>query len=158
MMAYLGHESAFLSIDTKDIIQQNILHFFADNKQTHFDFDRQSDISFENLFIAFLEQFQATSYGDTVFGSVLMIPLAMKYNVKWRKMVWSEHASVLSFIKCTDDQLINKTLDDYLYPIESDADLLNSYVECLNTKMIRKDSLPFRIATHHLVHYKRKTV
>lgn len=159
MMAFLGHESSFLSADTKELIEKNILHFFAQNKRVIFDFDgRQTELSFENLFIAFLEQFQATSYGDELFGSLVMIPLAMKYNVKWRKMVWSEHASVLSFIRCTDEQLINGTLDEHLYPLENDADLLNSYVECLNTKMVRKDSLPYKIATHHLAHNKRKKV
>lgn len=160
MMAFLGLDSAFLEADTRQLIQRNVDQFFANNRQTNFDFERQADgdlMSFENLFIAFLEQFQATSYGDGTFGAMVMIPLAMKYDVKWRKMVWSEHASVLRFITCTKEQFIGKSLDDYLYPIETDTDLLDSYVECLNTKVIRTDSVSYQIATHHLTHYKRKS-
>lgn len=160
MMSFLGLDASFLEPDTRQLIQRNVDHFFANNRDTHFDFQRQDDdalMSFENLFIAFLEQFAATSYGDGTFGALLMIPLAMKYDVKWRKMVWSEHASVLRFITCTTQQFIGGSLDDYLYPIESDTDLLDSYVECLNTKVMRTDSVPYQIATHHLTHYKRNS-
>lgn len=60
---------------------------------------------FENLYVLFLNQFQAASYGDDLFSSLVMIPLAQKYDCKWRKMVWSEHVSALRFLNCKEDQV-----------------------------------------------------
>lgn len=63
------------------------------------------EINFEHLYIAFLDQFQGTSYGDKSFSVLVMAPLAQKYKIKWRKMIWSEHAQALRFLTCTENDV-----------------------------------------------------
>lgn len=61
--------------------------------------------NFENLYIQFLDQFQASSYSDHTFSRLVMAPLAQKHNIKWRQMIWSEHIHVLRFVTCTEDEV-----------------------------------------------------
>lgn len=61
--------------------------------------------NFENLFIAFLDQFQGASYGDNTFGRLVMAPLAQKHDIKWRQIIWSEHLHVLRFITFTEQEV-----------------------------------------------------
>lgn len=58
------------------------------------------------MYVLFLDHFQGTSYGNETFSSLVMVPLAQKYDIKWRKMVWSEHAIALRFISCREDQVL----------------------------------------------------
>lgn len=61
--------------------------------------------NFENLYISFLDQFQGASYGDKTFGILVMAPLALKHNIKWRHMIWSEHVHVLRFVTCDENDV-----------------------------------------------------
>lgn len=58
---------------------------------------------FENLYVLFLDHFQAASYGDELFSSLVMVPLAQKYDNKWRRRVWSDHVSALRFLDCKEE-------------------------------------------------------
>lgn len=146
------------------------LHFFFAEK-----------FNFENLYISFLDQFQGCSYGDKTFGALVMVPLAQKHNIKWRHMLWSEHVHVLRFATCTEDE-VNKitnllmlnvhrhdgtsymrfllqligTLDDYLNPPESDKILLKSYYQAINSHILLPNTIPYKIAEHHVNAYKTK--
>lgn len=106
-------------------------------------------ITFENLFLLFVDHFEGTSYGDLTFGALLMVPLSQKYNIRWRRLVWSEHASALRFVQCTEKQVIG-CLDDYLYPVETDVAMLKYYYQAINSVPFSENSLPRRIAEHHL--------
>lgn len=78
-----------------------------------------------------------------------MVPLSQKYDLKWRRLVWSEHVSALRFIQCAESQLLG-SLDDYLYPVETDVAMLKYYFQAINSVPFAPDSLPRRIAEHHL--------
>lgn len=47
-------------------------------------------------------------------------------------------------------------LEDYLEPVETDRTLLKSYFNALNSNELIPDSLPYRIATHHIEAHKAK--
>lgn len=106
-------------------------------------------ITFENLYLLFVDHFEGTSYGDNTFGALLMVPLSQKYNLQWRRLVWSEHVSAMRFIQCTEQQLIG-SLDDYLYPVETDVAMLKYYHQAVHSVPFAEHSLPRRIAEHHL--------
>ncbi|KAG4070611.1 hypothetical protein HA402_013531 [Bradysia odoriphaga] len=150
MISFMGPTTAFLEPDISQLLGDCIQQFFKDNKDTTFTFDEKFDgkSKFENLYVAFLDHFQGTSYGNELFSALVMVPLAQKYDAKWRKMVWSEHAVVLRFITCRENQCIG-TIDDYLYPVESDTSLLKCYFQAMNG-VLREGSLPYTIAKHHL--------
>lgn len=107
MISHMGPETTFLETDIGELLSNYIQQFYADNKETVFTFDEQFDgkSKFENLYVLFLDHFQGTSYGNEWFSSLVMVPLAQKYDIKWRKMVWSEHAIALRFITCSQVQV-----------------------------------------------------
>lgn len=105
----------------------------------------------------FLEQFEAVSYGDPGFAACVLVPLAQRHNVKWRKMLWSEYAGCLRALDCPDSYLCYE-LKDYLYPEESDESLLKCYFRALNSHLVRPGTVVYKIAEHHFNHYRmRKT-
>lgn len=144
MLIYFGKDLNFLDEDVRTLIEERL----KDLSKSTFSFNQKlnNEKSFENLYTMFLDYFQANSYGDELFSTFLMIPLAQKYDVKWRKMVWSEYAMVLRFLTCGEDKL---NIDDYLYPLETDVSLIKSYASALSSNYLRKDSFPYKIADHH---------
>lgn len=115
MISFMGPTTAFLEPDVSGLLGECIQQFFKVNKDTTFTLDEKFDgkSKFENLYVSFLDHFQGTSYGNELFSALVMVPLAQKYDAKWRKMVWSEHAVVLRFITCRDDQVKNRTTSRY---------------------------------------------
>lgn len=140
--------------------------------------------NFENLYISFLDHFQGVSYGDVTFSKLVLAPLAQRHNIKWRNMIWSEHLHVLRFITCTENdvslmgfvkfcyvwwlkiiltifltifQLIGD-LKDYLEPPEVDVALLKCYYQAINSSILLSNSVPYKIATHHLNKHKATIV
>lgn len=150
MIAFMGPETTFLEPDICALLTDAVQQFFKENASTTFRFDEKFDgkSKFENLYVLFLDHFAGTSYGNESFSALAMVPLAQKYDDKWRKMVWSEHAVALRFITCREDQCVG-SFDSYLFPIESDKSLLKAYYQALNG-ILREGSLPYKIARHHL--------
>lgn len=133
MMAFLGKDCAFLDENIRSMLAWRCGMFFDQNKTTTFQLNETyegewrsggwalangsniynillfagSSKTFENMYIQFLDHFQSTSYCDPMFGAFVMIPLAQKYELRWRKIVWSEHLPVIRFIHCTEEQVIN---------------------------------------------------
>lgn len=107
MIAFMGPETTFLEPDVCELLADSIRDFFSAHKDTTFTFDEKFEgkSKFENLYVLFLDHFQGTSYGNESFSSLVMVPLAQKYDVKWRKMIWSEHAIALRFITCGEEQV-----------------------------------------------------
>lgn len=106
--------------------------------------------SFTDLFTALCEHFSATSYGDEGFGMALLVPLAQRYDVHYRKLLWSEHAGALRSLRTPCEKLAIP-LREYLYPIEEDASLIESYLNALARGTVRKEWCPvmYTVALHH---------
>ena len=46
-------------------------------------------------YASFLSQYSAVSFGDALFGCFVILPLAQRHDVKFRRAVWDEHIGVL---------------------------------------------------------------
>uniref|UniRef100_A0A182VWJ8 RNA polymerase II-associated protein 1 n=1 Tax=Anopheles minimus TaxID=112268 RepID=A0A182VWJ8_9DIPT len=160
MAAFLGPDSKFLDPDVSELIERRIAHLrtlIATGGKV-FDFTTakiENRKSFYGLYQLALDTFQSSSYGHSGFGCLLMVPLAQRYDVRWRNMVWSEYVAVLRFITCEERELFG-TMVQYLEPAESDIVLLRSYEQALNSNLLRPGSIPHRIAHHHLQAYRSK--
>lgn len=62
--------------------------------------------NFQDFYAQLLEQYQGVSYGNVLFGNVILIPLAQRHSVKWRKTLWSEYAGVVQILNTTPEQVI----------------------------------------------------
>ncbi|XP_070493539.1 RNA polymerase II-associated protein 1 isoform X2 [Chironomus tepperi] len=151
MLVYFGKELNFLNESIKEMIKSDLESMKG--KIFKFNHKLNNEKDFESLYKLFLDTFQAQSYGDDIFSSMVMIPLSQKYDSKWRNIVWSEYAMVLKFINCKETDLLYD-FNDYLYPLETDEMLLKTYKSSL--KYLRKDSIAWKIAVHHLTNYSVK--
>uniref|UniRef100_A0A182SE95 RPAP1/MINIYO-like TPR repeats domain-containing protein n=1 Tax=Anopheles maculatus TaxID=74869 RepID=A0A182SE95_9DIPT len=158
--AFLGPDSKFLEPDLSALIERRLVALRSQTatRDNVFDFERakiENRKSFYGLYQLALDTFQSSSYGHGGFGCLLMAPLAQKYDVRWRNMVWSEYVAVLRFITCDEHELFGE-MAQYLEPAESDTVLLRSYGQALNSNLLRPGSIPHRIAHHHLQAYRAK--
>ncbi|XP_047347200.1 RNA polymerase II-associated protein 1 isoform X1 [Vespa velutina] len=114
--------------------------------------------SFVDLFTAMCEHFCSTSYGDHNFAMILLIPIAQRHNVHYRKLLWSEHAGVLRYLRLPLNKLIIP-LQEYLYPLEDDMSLIETYITALvrNTVKLEWCPIPYTIALHHSAMYLKLT-
>jgi len=151
MLVYFGKDLSFLNESIKEMIKADLESMKG--KIFKFNHKLNNEKDFESLYKLFLDTFQAQSYGDNIFSSIVMIPLCQKYDSKWRNIVWSEYAMVLKFINCEETDLLYD-FNDYLYPLETDEMLLKAYKSSL--KYLRKDSVPWKIAVHHLSNHSVK--
>ena len=149
MVIYFGKNCNFLDSPVKHLISEKLKLMRNVSFPPKLNMKLNKEKSFESLYTMFLDTFQSESYGDEVFSVLVMIPLAQKYDVKWRKLVWSEYVMTMKFISCRDEDLV-ESFNEYLYPIETDESLLKCYRIALSSKILKKDSLPWRIAEHHL--------
>ncbi|GAB0092433.1 RNA polymerase II-associated protein 1 [Sergentomyia squamirostris] len=150
MMPFLSLECRFIEGAIKELLRNRINSLFARCQNLELDIKLQAKHDFESLYTIFLNQFQSSSYGDDLFSAMVMVPLAQKYDPKWRKMIWSEHIAVLRFITCTENQLCGNSIDPYCEPTETDSSLLKLYHQAINSHCLRQGSIPYRIAQHHL--------
>ncbi|ETN64066.1 hypothetical protein AND_004204 [Anopheles darlingi] len=161
--AFLGPDSRFLQPDFTPLIDRRIAALCTETRLANqnlpvFNFETarmENKKSFYALYLLALDIFQSSSYGHAGFGSLLMAPLAQKYEVRWRNMVWSEYVAVLRFITCGAEELFDK-LDAYLSPEETDTVLLRSYGQALNSNLLRVGSIPHQVASHHVEAYRRR--
>lgn len=127
-------------------------------QKSGFNFDKQlvGLNNFQDFYTQLLEQFQSVSYGDHTFASCVLVPLAQKHNVKWRKLLWSEYAGCLRALDCPEN-LLCYDMKDYLYPEETDESLIKSYFQALSGNLLRPGTVAHRIAQHHVEVYKNRS-
>nr|XP_017006456.2 LOW QUALITY PROTEIN: RNA polymerase II-associated protein 1 [Drosophila takahashii] len=150
MIAFMGPDSQFLAPDLHELLHDCLMDFYKQNGTHDFDFDAElaDKGRFEPLYYLFVEHFEAASYGDELFSSLVLLPLAQKYDNKWRRRLWSEHVQAVRFINC-DENLLMGGLSAYLEPVEEEPSLVKLYGDALQQKMVRPGSIAYRIAQHH---------
>lgn len=156
MLIYFGNDLNFLDPPVKALVKEKLKAMKRFSFPPKFNMKLNKEKSFESLYTMFLDTFQSNSYGDDVFSVLVMIPLVQKYDIKWRKLVWSEYVAVMKFINCEEINLL-EDVNEYLYPIETDESLLKCYAAALSTNLLRKNSLPWKIAAHHVKNAKKSS-
>lgn len=154
MLVYFGDNLNFLDLPVKLLIKEKLKAMKYFPFPTKFNMKLNKEKSFESLYTMFLDTFQSNSYGDEVFSILMMIPLAQKYDSKWRKLVWSEYVATMKFISCQESDLL-ENFNEYLYPVETDVSLLKCYASALASNLLRRDSVPWKIAEHHVRNAKK---
>ncbi|KAL0130866.1 hypothetical protein PUN28_002460 [Cardiocondyla obscurior] len=114
--------------------------------------------SFTDLFTALCEHFCSSSYGDDNFAMILLVPVAQRHDPHYRKLLWSEHAGALRYLRLPLEKL-TLPLKEYLYPEEDDTSLIESYITSLVREVIKKTwcPVPFMIAVHHSAMYLKRS-
>lgn len=157
MLVYFGKQLNFLDKPVKQLVREKLKAMKSFTFPPRFNIKLNKEKSFESLYTMFLDTFQSNSYCDDLFSILVMIPLAQKYDAKWRKLVWSEYVLTMKFISCQEKDLL-ENFNEYLFPIETDVSLLKSYSMALSSNVLQKDSIPWKIAMHHVIQAKKASV
>lgn len=155
MCVFLCDNSLFLDEKIKLLLQKCTQVLFKKNNAFNFDKPLVGLHNFQDFYTQFLEQFQSVSYGDYVFAACVLVPLAQRHNVKWRKLLWSEYAGCLRALHCPEVMLCYE-VNDYLYPEETDESLIRSYRQALSGNLLRPNTISHRIASHHVEAFKKQ--
>lgn len=104
---------------------------------------------FSTFYDDFIAEYKATSYGDKTFSALLLVPLAQKYDIKWRHLIWFEHVEIMKYFNCEDDMICGG-IESYTIPKETDKKLLAQYKRVGSLFYLTNgETLPLFIARHH---------
>ncbi|XP_061722363.1 RNA polymerase II-associated protein 1 [Cydia pomonella] len=155
MCVFLCDNSLFLDARIKILLQKCLEVLFKRSSEFNFDQQLTGLSNFQGFYIQFLEQFQSVSYGDCNFAACVLVPLAQRHDVKWRKLIWSEYAGCLRALDCPEYRLCYE-LKDYLYPEETEVSLIKSYHRALTSNLVRPSTTAYAIAQHHVEAWNRR--
>ncbi|XP_065541205.1 RNA polymerase II-associated protein 1 isoform X2 [Lathamus discolor] len=107
--------------------------------------------SFHDLYISLLEQFEAVSFGDPLFGVFVLLPLQKRFSVHLRLSVFGEHTSILKALGVPLQQF-PVPLERYTSPPEDNLNLLRLYFRTLVTGTLRHSWCPilYVVAVAHV--------
>lgn len=103
---------------------------------------------FYQYYTDFVGLYDAISFSHPIFARLLLHPLSMRYPVDYRKYLWVDYGHVIRTIKVPSEQVLTTNLDEYLFPVEANAEVLTGYLRAL-TKGDAADFL-FMVAVHHI--------
>ncbi|XP_007938614.2 RNA polymerase II-associated protein 1 [Orycteropus afer afer] len=88
--------------------------------------------SFPDLYASFLEHFEAVSFGDHLFGALVLLPLQRRFSVTLRLTLFGEHMGALRALGLPLTRL-PVSLECYTGPPEDNLALLQLYFRALVT-------------------------
>uniref|UniRef100_A0A8W8HVQ2 RPAP1/MINIYO-like TPR repeats domain-containing protein n=1 Tax=Magallana gigas TaxID=29159 RepID=A0A8W8HVQ2_MAGGI len=100
---------------------------------------------------ALLQQYEAVSFGDSLFSCYVLLPVQQKHDIQLRKALWTEHQGILRCMRLPLKE-IPLPLDRFLNPEESDVELIRLYFQNLLSKRLQPHWSPllYVIAVHHV--------
>ncbi|XP_058149940.1 RNA polymerase II-associated protein 1 isoform X2 [Dasypus novemcinctus] len=107
--------------------------------------------SFSDLYASFLEHFEAVSFGDHLFGALVLLPLQRRFSITLRLALFGEHVGALRALGLPLTQL-PVSLECYTEPPEDSLALLQLYFRALVTGALRPHWCPvlYAVAVAHV--------
>ncbi|XP_053553790.1 RNA polymerase II-associated protein 1 isoform X2 [Bombina bombina] len=107
--------------------------------------------SFYDFYMDLLEQFEAVSFGDPLFGSFVLLPLQRRFSVQLKRAVFGENVSSLRSLSVHLKEF-PLSLDLYTSPPEDNLTLLRLYFRTLLTRALRQTWCPvlYIVAVAHV--------
>ncbi|VEN64180.1 unnamed protein product [Callosobruchus maculatus] len=153
---FLGSDSLFLADEIHDLLELCFKNVITQcEHKLNFSKEIQGLTNFQDFYTQLLEQYQSVSYGDILFGNVILVPLAQKHNVQYRKTLWSEYMGAVQVFNVTPEQCFCD-LKCYLEPPEEEMSLLKCYRRAIVNSLVKKNTVLYRIANHHVEQFVAK--
>ncbi|XP_066248015.1 RNA polymerase II-associated protein 1 isoform X2 [Euwallacea similis] len=153
---FLGSDSLFLHRELLPLLERIYQFLVKAESRINFEQEIVGLTNFKDFFVQLLEQYQAVSYGNNLFGNVLLFPLLKRHNIKFRKTLWSEYMGVVeSFMVKRDEVWLNS--EDLIYPVETDLSLYNCYRKALGMKTVPVGTIMHNIAEINVREFKGST-
>lgn len=147
MQVFTIGSSLFLDPEIKSCLAGLVRVYFNDPRPLG-DFAEISEINFFNFFLEFVTEFGSNSFGDENFSACVLLFLRRKEDVIFRKTIWTDLQHLLHLLHPPS---YYPQLEEYLYPLETDVDLLKLYLNSmLEGRESSVSSLGYLIPLHHV--------
>jgi RNA polymerase II-associated protein 1 len=107
-----------------------------------------SSVPFYQYYTDFVALYDAISFSHPLFGRLLLPPTSMRYAPDYRKHLWCDFNHLVKTIRVLPEQVLSSDIREYLYPIETDPQILGSYLSSLLQGKLQ-DFMRW-IALHHV--------
>lgn len=106
-----------------------------------------------NLLADAIEEYAASSFGDDLFTSFILLFATMEQPLEFRKVIWRELCHMLRFLQPAEAvHQEDEAMRPYLYPLESDKEAISLMIAALRKGSLQEEQNPFlfTIAVHHI--------
>ncbi|EGN97918.1 hypothetical protein SERLA73DRAFT_91073 [Serpula lacrymans var. lacrymans S7.3] len=107
-----------------------------------------SSTPFYQFYTDFVALYDAISFSHPLFARLLFPPTSMLYPLDYRRHLWMDFGHLLKTIRTPTAQMITCNVDEYLWPVESNGQMLSAYLKALVKYPL--DGFPRFIAVHHV--------
>ncbi|XP_078594205.1 RNA polymerase II-associated protein 1-like isoform X3 [Branchiostoma floridae x Branchiostoma japonicum] len=144
MCVFLTGSELFLDSSVHHILSALLRHYTQPGLLAGLDFNMPIPgiTSFYDLYKGLLAQYEATSFGDPLFASFVLLPLQQRFGVGFKKLLLSEHDAVFRTFPLQFQELV-VPVENYLEPQEIDQELLQMYLGVLLSGTVRQQWAPF---------------
>ncbi|KAJ3525136.1 hypothetical protein NM688_g8452 [Phlebia brevispora] len=103
---------------------------------------------FYQYYTDFVGLYDAISFSHPLFARLLLPPLSMRYAADYRKYLWSDYGHILRTIKVPLEAVIASGVEEYLWPVETNAEVIAAYLRSLVKEQV--DGFLRFVAIHHV--------
>ncbi|KAI0698163.1 hypothetical protein BC835DRAFT_695137 [Cytidiella melzeri] len=107
-----------------------------------------SGTPFYQYYTDFVALYDSISFSHPLFARLLLPPISMRYPSDYRKYLWAEFSHILRTIRVPIASVITQGLQEYLWPLEDNPEVLAAYVRSL-VKGQTEGTIRF-LAVHHV--------
>ena len=107
-----------------------------------------SSVPFFQFYTDFVALYDAISFSHPIFSLLLLPPTSMRYPLDYRKHLWCDFNHVIRTIRVSPLQVLSADVREYLYPIETEPQVIASYLNSLLQNNVH-DFMRF-VALHHI--------
>ena len=108
-----------------------------------------ASVPFYQYYTDFVALYGAISFSHPLFARLLLPPTSMRYALDYRKHLWCDFNDLVKTIRVLPEQVLSSDIREYLYPIETDPQILGSYLSSL-LQGRRLEGFMRWIALHHV--------
>ncbi|KAJ7245123.1 hypothetical protein B0H12DRAFT_1127908 [Mycena haematopus] len=104
---------------------------------------------FYQYYTDFVALYDAISFAHPTFARLLLPPTSMRYALDYRRHLWNDFGHVLKSVRTEPRDVVVGDLGEYLWPVESDAQMIGAYLRAL-VNGGGLDGFLRMVATHHV--------
>jgi hypothetical protein len=156
---YLTNTSIYLDKNISFYLYLILIHYVNTNEIDKLTFITKIPgvISFFDYYQHLLKNFDAESFGDSLFAHYVLIPIQQYCPVELRCLLWSEYLHVFKFIRFDLSLEFLLPFENYLQPCETDFKMIQLYSQALlndnNFNLIECSQFAYKVAVKHVSSY-----
>ncbi|KAF9012860.1 hypothetical protein BDZ89DRAFT_1077231 [Hymenopellis radicata] len=105
---------------------------------------------FYQYYTDFVALYDAVSFAHPLFTRLLLPPTSMRYAVDYRRHLWVDFGHLMKNVRVHVDAVIAGGLREYLYPAETNNEMIRAYLRVLFTDAGAAQGFTRLVALHHV--------